>query len=55
MHALRTQLNFSSTYHPQIDDQIDRVNQVLEHMLHIYVIDQQTRWEDYLYLVEFSQ
>jgi transposase InsO family protein len=31
--ALDTQLRFSSAYHPQIDGQIERVNQILEDML----------------------
>ena len=47
-------MNFSSTYHPETDGQIERVNQVLEDMLRMYVMDRQTHWEDYLYLVEFS-
>ena len=52
--ALGTQLNFSSTYHPQTDGQTERVNQILEDMLRMYVMDQQSHWEDYLYLVEFA-
>lgn len=52
-HALGTQLNFSSVYHPQTDGQTERVNQILEDMLRMYVMDQQSCWEDYLYLVEF--
>lgn len=53
-HALGTQFNFSSTYHPETDGQTERVNQILEDILRMYVMDQQTRWEDYLYLVEFA-
>ena len=34
---------------------MERVNQVLEHMLCMYVIlYKPTKWEDYLHLVEFS-
>ena len=53
-HALGTQLNFSSAYHPQTDGQMERVNQILEDMLRMYVMNQHSRWEDYLYLVEFA-
>ena len=51
---LRTQLNFSTSYNPQIDGQIKRVNNVLEDMLHMYVMDKPTKWEDYLHMVEFA-
>ena len=51
---LGTKLNFSTSYHPQTDEKIERVNQVLEDMLHMYVMDKPTKWEDYLHLVEFA-
>lgn len=51
---LGTQLNFSIAYHPQTNDKIERVNQVLEDMLHMYVMSMPTKWEDYLPLVEFN-
>ena len=51
---LGTKLNFSTAYHPQTDGQIERVNQVLEDMLRMYVMDKPSKWEDYLHLVEFS-
>ena len=53
-HALGAQLNFSLTYHPQTNGQFERVNQVLEDMLCMYVMDRQVKQEDYLYLVEFA-
>ena len=52
--GLNTTLNFSTSFHPQTDGQTQRVNQVLEYLLRVYVKDQPSKWEDYLYLVEFS-
>ena len=52
--GLNTKLNFTTTYHPQTDGHAERVNQVLEDMLRMYVMDQPSKWEDYLHLVEFS-
>jgi transposase InsO family protein len=52
--ALGTQLNLSITYHPETDGQTERVNQVMEDMLRMYVMDNQTQWEKYLPLVEFA-
>lgn len=51
---LGTQLNFSSTYHPETNGQIERVNQILEDMLRMYIMDRQNKWEEYLHLVEFT-
>eukprot|EP00253_Pinus_taeda_P014513 PITA_14513 len=52
--ALGTQLNLSTAYHPETNGQTERVNQVLEDMLRMYVMDQQSHWEKYLPLVEFA-
>jgi len=52
--ALGTKLNMSSAYHPEIDGQTEHVNRVLEDMLRMYCMEQKTKWEDYLYLVEFA-
>jgi transposase InsO family protein len=49
-----TNMNFSTTYHPQSDGKTERVNQVIEDMLRMYVMDKPSKWEDYLHLVEFS-
>lgn len=38
-HSLNVQLNFSSAYHPKTNEYTKRVDQVLEDMLHMYVID----------------
>ena len=41
--ALGIQLNLSTTYHPKTDGKTEKVNQVLEDMLRMYVMDQQLR------------
>ena len=51
---LGTKLKFCTTYHLQNFGQTERVNQVLEGMLHMFVMDKPSKWEDYLHLVEFS-
>ena len=49
-----TNLNYSTTYHPESDGQTERVNRVIEDMLRMYVMDKPSKWEDYLHLVEFA-
>jgi hypothetical protein len=52
--ALGTQLNFSTTFHPQTDEPTKRTNQIWEDLLRMYVMDQQKRWEEFLPLIEFA-
>ncbi|GJZ30457.1 putative reverse transcriptase domain-containing protein [Tanacetum coccineum] len=52
--ALGTQLDMSTTYHPETDGQSERTIQTLEDMLRAYVIDFGKGWERHLPLVEFS-
>ena len=52
--GLGTQLNFGTAYHMQMGEHTERVNQVLEYMLRMYVMEKPGKWEDYLHLVEFS-
>ena len=52
--GVNTTLNFSTSFHTQTDGQTERVNQVLEDLLRMYVKDQPGKWEDYLHLVEFA-
>ncbi|GJV91690.1 putative reverse transcriptase domain-containing protein [Tanacetum coccineum] len=55
MHStLGTQLDMSTTYHPQTDGQSERTIQTLEYMLRACVIDFRKGWERNLPLVEFS-
>nr|GEU62326.1 putative reverse transcriptase domain-containing protein [Tanacetum cinerariifolium] len=52
--AMGTQLDMSTTYHPQTDGQSERTIQTLEDTLHIYMIDFGNGWERHLSLIEFS-
>nr|GEV66769.1 putative reverse transcriptase domain-containing protein [Tanacetum cinerariifolium] len=52
--ALGTQLDMSTTYHPETDGQSERTIQTIEDMLRAYVIDFGKIWEKHLPLVEFS-
>ncbi|GJS12810.1 putative reverse transcriptase domain-containing protein [Tanacetum coccineum] len=52
--ALGTQLDMSTTYHPETDGQSERTIQTLEVMLRACVIDFGKGWEKHLPLVEFS-
>jgi transposase InsO family protein len=52
--TLDTQLRFSSSYHPQIDGQTERVNQILEDMLRAYALQYGRSWDKSLSYPEFS-
>ncbi|GJX43689.1 putative reverse transcriptase domain-containing protein [Tanacetum coccineum] len=52
--AIGTQLDMSTTYHPQTDGQSERTIQTLEDMLRACVIDFGNGWERHLPLIEFS-
>ena len=54
LEGFDSSLNMSTAYHPQTDGQTERVNQVIEDMLRMYVMDHPSKWEDYLHLVEFA-
>ena len=51
--ALGTRLNFSTAFHPQTDEQSERVIQILEDMLRSCVIDYEGSWDRHIPLVEF--
>jgi hypothetical protein len=55
LHAsIRTYLIRSLAYHPQTDDQTERVNQILEYMLRACVMENPGSWDKNLPWVEFS-
>nr|GEV74134.1 hypothetical protein [Tanacetum cinerariifolium] len=52
--ALGTQLDMSTTYHPQTDIQSERTIQTLEDMLRACILDFEKGWDRHLPLVAFS-
>jgi hypothetical protein len=52
--AMGTKLDFSSAYHPQTNEQTERVNQILEDMLRACVLTYGKDWEQSLPYAEFS-
>ena len=52
--GLGTQVNLSTSFHPQADGQEERTTQTLEDMLRAFVIDLKGSWDDHLPLFEFS-
>ena len=51
--AFRMKLYLSTTYHPQMDGQIERTIQTLEEMLRAYILDKLGGSARYLPLIEF--
>ncbi|XP_070045239.1 uncharacterized protein [Nicotiana tomentosiformis] len=51
---LGTQVNLSTTFHPQIDRQAERNSQTLENMVRACVLDYKGCWDDHLTLIEFA-
>ena len=51
---LGIKLAVTTAYHPQGDDQMERVNQELEQYLRLFVNEQQDDWDEVLPLVEFQ-
>jgi IS30 family transposase len=52
--SMDTKLNFSSAYHPQMDGQTERTNQVLEDMLRACTLKHDRSWDKSLPYAEFS-
>jgi hypothetical protein len=53
MDKLRVKLNFSTSYHPQSDDQTERVNQCIENYLRCMVMNQPKKWSKWVALAEY--
>jgi hypothetical protein len=52
--SMDTRLNFSSAYHPHIDGQTERTNQILEDILRACVLKYGKSWDKSLPYTEFS-
>jgi hypothetical protein len=52
--SMDTKLNFSSSYHPQMDGQTERTNQILEDMLRVCALKYGKNWDKSLPYAEFS-
>jgi transposase InsO family protein len=52
--ALGTHLKYSSAYHPQIDGQTERTNQILKDMLRACALQDKLGWDKRLPYAEFS-
>ncbi|GJW47465.1 putative reverse transcriptase domain-containing protein [Tanacetum coccineum] len=52
--AWGTRLNFSTTFHPETDGQLERTIQTLKDMLRSCALEWIGNWDDYICLVEFA-
>ena len=48
------QANPSTAYHPQTDDQTERMNQEIEQYRHLFINHRQNNWQNWLTCTEFS-
>ena len=46
-----TNLNPNTMYHPELDGKKERTNKIIEDMLRMYVMDQPSKWEDYIHFI----
>jgi transposase InsO family protein len=52
--SMDTKINFSSAYHPHMDGQMERTNQILENMLRACSLKYGKSWDKSLPYAEFS-
>jgi len=53
-NLLGIQTKLSTAYHPQMDGQIERINQELEQYLRVFIDHRQEQWLDWLEMAEFT-
>jgi len=53
-NLLGIQTKLSTAYHPQMDGQMERINQELEQYLRVFIDHRQEQWLDWLGTVEFT-
>ena len=51
---LGIQPQLSTTYHPQTDRQMERINRDLQQYLHVFTLEKQDEWVSWLPLAQFS-
>ncbi|KAA0033019.1 pol protein [Cucumis melo var. makuwa] len=53
-YTASTRLDFSTTFHPQIDGQTKQLNNILKDILQACVLEFSGSWDSHLHLVEFT-
>ena len=53
-NLLGIQTKLSTTYYPQTDGQMERINQELEQYLRVFIDHRQEQWLDWLGMAEFA-
>jgi len=53
-NLLGIQTKLSMAYHPQMDGQMERINQELEQYLRVFINHRQEQWPDWLGMAEFA-